>query len=180
MGKKIIITENQLKDIIFECLNEAKSSIAGMKANSVNKFLPISKERSIISEGIDWEVDNDIRGGTIVFSTDINAVQLHDNKFINFLKQKLATIKNRLNATKKIDAVANAHNLVGWTIGHNYDGRYKAKNGKNFGENSLTLDIVGVSDDDLIAIATDICKSFQQECVLLKLISGKVYFINQS
>ena len=49
---------------------------------------------------------------------------------------------------------------------------YKAKNGKNFGENSLTLDIVGVSDDDLISIATDICKSCQQECVLLKLISG--------
>ena len=179
MGKRIYITENQF-NMLFECLTESKSSIGGMRNNSVNKFLPIVKERSIVSEGIDWGVDDDIRGGTIVFSTDINAVQLHDNKFINFLKQKLATIKNRLNATKKIDAVANAHNLVGWTIEHNYDGRYKAKNGKNFGENSLTLDIVGVSDDDLIAIATDICKAFQQECVLLKLISGKVYFINQS
>lgn len=179
MSKKITITESQFKKL-YECLTEAKSSIGGMRNNSVNRFLPITKERSIISEGIDWEVDDDIRGGTIVFSTDVNAVTMHDNRFINAVKQKMATLKNRINATKKVDAVANAHNLVGWTIGHNYDGRYKAKNGKNFGENSLTLDIVGVSDDDLINIATDICKSFSQECVLLKLTSGKVYFINGS
>lgn len=178
MAKKIIITENQFKNIVLDCINEAKSSIAGMKANSVDKFLPISKERSIMSEGIDWEVDSDMRGGTIVFSTDVNAVKLTDNGFINFFKQKLETIKNRFNATKKIDKVANAHNLVGWTIGRNFDGRYKAKNGKNFGENSLTIDIVGVSDNDMISIATDICRSFTQECVLLKLTNGKIYFIN--
>lgn len=178
MAKKIIITENQFKNIISECLNEATSSIGGMKANSVDRFLPISKERSIVSEGIDWEVEDDIRGGTIVFSTDVNAVRLTDNKFLNLLRQKIETIKNRFNATKKIDKVANEHKLVGWTIGNNFNGRYKAKNGKNFGENSLTVDIVGVSDSDMISIATDICKSFMQECVLLKLANGKIYFIN--
>ena len=178
MAKKIFITENQFKNIVLECINEANSSIGGMRANSVNKFLPISKERSIMSEGIDWDVDSDVRGGTIVFSTDVNAVKLNDNEFINFLKQKIETIKNRLNVAKKVDKVANEHNLVGWTIGYNFDGRYRAKNGKNFGENSITVDIVGVSDDDMISIATDICKSFMQECVLLKLTNGKVYFIN--
>ena len=123
MAKKITITENQFKNIIYESLTEATSSIGGMRANSANKFLPISKERSILSEGIEWDVDDDIRGGTIVFSTDVNAVNLTSNKFINLLKQKIETIKNRFNATKKIDKVANSHNLVGWTIGRNYDGR---------------------------------------------------------
>ena len=179
MAKKITITETQFNQLC-KCLTEARSSVGGMRNNSVDRFLPITKERSILSEGIDWEVDEDMRGGTIVFSTDVNAVQLSDNQFINWLKQKVATINNRIGAVKKIDAVANAHNLVAWTIGHNYNGRYKAKNGKTFGENSLTLDIVNAEDKELVSIATDICEAFSQECVLLKLNNGKVYFVDPS
>lgn len=188
MGK-LVINKSDFDNIVKECvdkavkkhicLTEATSSISGMKSNSVNRFLPISKERSILSEGIDWAVDEDLRGGTIVFSTDVNAVKLSENGVLNFVKQKIATLKNRLNATSQIDKIANANNLVGWTIGHNYDGRYAAKNGKNFGENSLTLDIVGVKDDVMVKIAEEICRVFLQECVLLKLTNGKVYFINQ-
>ena len=55
-------------------------------------------------------------------------VELSPNKIKNWLKQKIATISNRLQSTKKIDKIADKHQLIGWTIGHYLDGRYKAKN----------------------------------------------------
>lgn len=115
-----------------------------------------------------------------MFSTDVNAIEKSPNKVINFIKQKFETIINRVKATKMIDKIANAHNLVGWTIGHYFDGRYVAKNGKNFGENSLTIDVVGVKDKVMINIAEEVCRAFEQESVLLKLHSGRILFINPS
>lgn len=132
-----------------------------------------------INEGIDFEPLPNERGGCIVFSTDVNVVQLSPNRVVNFLKQKLRTIVNRLKSTKKIDAIASNNNLVGWTIGHYLDGRYTDKNGKQYGENSLSVEIIGVNFDKLIKIAAELCESFSQESVLVKdYSSGRVLFVN--
>ena len=80
-----------------------------------------------------------------------------------------------------VDKIANKNNLIGWTIGHYLDGRYRAKNGQNYGENSLSLMIVGVNTDGMVKIAEDICKEFQQESVLLKDFStGRILFVDNS
>lgn len=137
---------------------------------------------SMINEGIQFEPSEDKKGGIIVFSTDVNAEKQSENRFINFLKQKMKTISNRLNATKKIDKIAAKNELVGWTIGHYLDGRYTSpKNGKQYGENSLSLEIIGVDFEKLYTIAMEICDSFSQESVLLKdFSSGRVLFVDKS
>lgn len=134
-----------------------------------------------LNEGIDFEPSQNEKGGIITFSTDVNAEKLSDNKIVNFLKQKMTTILNRLNATKKIDKIAAENKLVGWTIGHYLDGRYTAKNGKQYGENSLSVEIIGVDFETLMKIAMELCSSFTQESVLLKdFSSGRVLFVNKN
>jgi len=137
---------------------------------------------SLLNEGIQYEPSENEKGGIIVFSTDVNAEKQSENKIINWLKQKMLTISNRLNATKKIDKIAADNDLVGWTIGHYLDGRYTSpKNGKQYGENSLSVEMVGVTFDQLVKIAMEICASFKQESVLLKdYSSGRVLFVDRS
>ena len=150
----------------------------GWRKNGFPK-IRFDENKTLISEGIDFEPEENERGGIIVFSTDVNAVELDTNKIKNWLKQKLSTIKNRFNATNKIDKIANKHELIGWTIGHYLDGRYKAKNGQNYGENSLSVEIIGIDFIKLIAIAEDICRDFKQESVLVQdFSSGRILFVN--
>lgn len=131
-------------------------------------------------EGVDFSFADTNQGGTIVFSTDVNVDKLSENKIVNWMKQKIATINNRLFYTRKVDDVAQEHNLVGWTIGKGLSGRYTAKNGKAFGENSISVDIVGISHDELLDIATELCRLFQQETVLVKDYSTQqVYLVNK-
>lgn len=137
---------------------------------------------SNLNEGVQFEPSADEKGGMIVFSTDVNAEKQSDNKVINWLKQKMKTIVNRLTATKKIDKIAAANDLVGWTIGYFFSGRYTSpKNGKQYGENSLTVEIIGVNYETLMKIAMEICSSFSQESVLLKdYSSGRVLFVDRT
>ena len=135
-----------------------------------------------LNEGIQFEPSPDEKGGIIVFSTDVNAEKQSDNKIVNWLKQKMMTISNRLNATKKIDKIAADNELVGWTIGHYLDGRYTSpKNGKQYGENSLSVEIIGVNFEQLVKISMELCAAFSQESVLLKdFSSGRVLFVDRS
>ena len=137
---------------------------------------------SSLNEGIQFEPSPDKKGGIIVFSTDVNAEKQSDNKIINWLKQKMITISNRLNATKKIDKIAADNKLVGWTIGHYLDGRYTSpKNGKQYGENSLSVEIIGVDFEQLMKISMELCAAFRQESVLLKdYSSGRVLFVDRT
>lgn len=137
---------------------------------------------SMLNEGIQFEPSADAKGGIIVFSTDVNAEKQSENKIINWLKQKMLTISNRLNATKKIDKIAADNDLVGWTIGHYLDGRYTSpKNGKQYGENSLSVEMIGVTFEQLVKIAMEICAAFKQESVLLKdFSSGRVLFVDRT
>lgn len=175
-----LIQETKRRACEYECLNEAKSWSEGMKKNGFPK-ISFSEEKTLVSEGIDFEPDEDKKGGIIVFSTDVNAVELSPNSLKNWLKKKVATFSNRFNSTKKIDKIADKHQLVGWTIGHYLDGRYKAKNGKKYGENSLSVEVIGIGFEKLLEIAEDICRDFKQESVLLQdFTSGRVLFVNPS
>ena len=68
----------------YECLNEAKSFIDGFKKNPLSEIKRTKENVLYLSEGIDWDVPNEEKGGIIVFSTDVNAVELDKNKFLNF------------------------------------------------------------------------------------------------
>lgn len=140
----------------------------------------VIKSSIAFDEALDWEVGENEKGGIIVFSEEVNAINQSENKLINWLKQKTITAKNKLFYKNKIDAIANAHELVGWTVGRFLDGRYKAKNGKMYGEKSLSVEIIGVSVETLIDIATELAREFAQESVLVKDYSGgRIMFVNR-
>lgn len=168
----------------YEVLNEGNGFADVMRKGfqgigiCYNPDRMIACSEGLVREGIDWQPGKKERGGIIVFSVEVNAVRQHPNKFINRLKQIAMTIANKFNATRKIDRIANDNNLVGWTIGHYLDGRYKAKNGKIYGEDSLSLEMVGINFDKLVKIAEELCRVFSQESVLVKdYSSGRVLFV---
>lgn len=132
-----------------------------------------------VESGIEWEVPDDERGGIIVFSEEVNAVKLSENKLINWIKQKAQTLSNRFSGMTFIDDIAQSHNLVGWTVGNFLKGRYTGRDGNVYSENSLSVEIVGVPDSVLIQIAEELCRKFVQETVLVKEYStNKLLFVN--
>lgn len=141
--------------------------------------ISINEDTIIAKEAIDWEVPDDERGGMIILSRTVNAIPSSNNKVVNWIKQKVKTLNNKIFSNKKIDDISKKHNLVGWTVGHFLDGRYTAKNGTAFGEDSISVELAGVDTDTLIDVATDICNAFDQETVLVKCYNnGKIYFVN--
>ena len=140
----------------------------------------IASNRQELLEAVDWQVGEKEKGGMIIFSTDVNAVQQSENKIVDWIKKKAKTINNRLNYTKKVDKVSQENELIGWTLGKFLNGRYVSqKTQKPFGENSLSLELVGITSDALLNIATQICKDFDQETVLVKdYNTGNIYFVN--
>lgn len=157
---------------------------SGQKGRNLSKCIHYREDKEIASsntytEGIQFEPDDREKGGIIIFSTEVNAKELSTNAVANWIKQKLSSLSNRINRFRKIDRIGKKHDLVGWTVGKYLSGRYTAKNGKAFGEDSLSLEIIGVDSDTLFKIAEDVCKEFNQEAVLVKDYStGRILFID--
>jgi hypothetical protein len=126
------------------------------------------KGESVLLEDNDKETFSD-KGGIISFSTDVNAVQSSKNKVLNFIKNKVATYKNRFMKNAKIYKVLNRHSeIYGVTIGNFVKGRYKDKDGNFYNEKSLSIEIIGITTEVLDAVAKDLTKEFTQESVLVK------------
>ena len=120
-----------------------------------------------ILESIDFEFDK--KGGVIVFSTDVNAVDISNNKLLNRLKKVVQSMLNRAFVGKKIGKVMDKHDEVyGFTIGKFVTGRYKAEDGSIYDEKSTSVEIIGIDSDTLLKVAEDIAAEFDQETVLVK------------
>ena len=129
----------------------------------------MASSNNIIDEAIDLKFGDRSKGGIILFSLEVNANEQSKNKLIDFLKKKFKTFKNKLAYRSKIDKIAQKHDLVGWTIGKYLDGRYFSKEtNKQYSEDSLSLEIIGIRPEEMIEIAEELCKEFDQESVLLK------------
>lgn len=116
-------------------------------------------------EGADFEP---APSGIIVFSTAVNAEKACEDRFVGKINEKMTAIGNLLNATRNNRQVAAAGSLVGWTMGHYLHGRYTAPNGKQYGEKSWSVEIVGGDAETLVEIAMQLCESFPRESVLVK------------
>lgn len=118
------------------------------------KVIKIDKDKiiasNIISEGIEFQPAENEQGGMIIFSTEVNAVELIQK-----------------------------YELIGWTVGKFLSGRYTDRTGKVYDENSLSVEVVGINSETLINLAEDICRDFEQETVLVKdYNSQKILFVN--
>jgi hypothetical protein len=167
--------------------NEIYDKIINENAYSASKYLYKAIrinpnkiiDKSIINEAIEFEPAENEQGGMIIFSTEVNAIELSKNKFINWIKQKVETIKNKFKSYDKIDTLAKKYDLVGWTVGKFLNGRYTGRDGKIYDENSLSVEVVGIDSTTLINIAEDICREFNQESVLVKNYNTKkILFVN--
>jgi hypothetical protein len=180
-------------------MNEIRKFIEIIKnIGNTNKEMPSSLMESFQMNGFSITKDNDPtaktvfigdelneatieefqdNGGIIVFSTEINAVKSSDNIIINFIKNKLESIKNVFN--KKINKVISKHeNVYGITIGNFVKGRYKAGNEQIYDEKSLSIEIIGIDSETLNNVADDIRKEFNQEAVLVKNYNtNKIYLL---
>jgi len=127
------------------------------------------------------------RGGIIVFSTDVNAVNLDKNRLKNKIKQILATLGQRLNTGKISHKVVNKFNkyndtdeyIGAYSIGNAFKGRYMGEDGEQYDERSTTIEIGGLSSKGLLRLAEMLARTFHQETVLVKDLNNlKIYLAN--
>lgn len=134
-------------------------------------------------EGIDFELDNS--GGVIIFSTDLNSTlgkaETFGEKVKFFFGSKLKTFFNRLNVDDRVKKILlDKYKQPGYTVGKNFRGAYKSKNGLTFNEKSFTIDLAGVDSDLLVLVASEICREFKQEAVMVRDFNkNKVLFVNE-
>jgi hypothetical protein len=134
-------------------------------------------------EAVDFELDNS--GGVIIFSTDLNSTlgkaETFGEKVKFFFGSKLKTFFNRLNVDDRIKKILlDKYKQPGYTVGKNFRGAYKSKNGLTFNEKSFTIDLAGIDSDLLVLVASEICKEFKQETVMVRDFNrNKVLFVNQ-
>lgn len=144
-----------------------------------------NREAFILDEGIHGEQYglSDYRGGIIVFSTDVNAVELDSNKLLNKVKQILMTIGQRINTSKMSHKTItdfnnkNGEYIGAYTLGHAFKGHYVGDNGEQFSERSTTLEINGLSSQGLLILAEMLCRTFHQETVLVKDFNSMKFYL---
>ena len=101
------------------------------------------------------------------------------NKLVNWIKQKFNTVKNRITADSKINKVAADSDLAGWTVTKGLHGRYRDRNtGELFDENSISIELIGITNDVLLDFSEKLCKEFNQQSVLVKSYnSNDIWFV---
>lgn len=181
--------ENFVNENISLFLSENGFEILNLyDAENINNFSSSLKLNSVLPkhlyEDVQYVFDNP--GGIIIFSTDLNATlgkaETFKDKVKYFFTSKWKTFLNRLKANKRLnDLLLNKFELGGFTVGNSFKGSYKAKNGLQFNENSYTVEIAGVDSETLKLIASELCREFKQETVLVRDFNEtpmKVYLVN--
>ena len=102
-----------------------------------------------IKDKTDREVPADMRGGIIVFPKEAD-VRLSD-----------------------MERIVPGHDPLCWTIGKYFSGRYTDINGLLYSEDSVSVEIIGLSDDALTEAAEELLKEFILESILIKSYFGR-------
>ena len=119
-------------------------------------------------------------GGAIVFSTDVNSIELSRCGFKNWLVQKYKTLTNRFKSRKTLDILRRKNDISAWSVGRGFRGIYTGKNGRIFDENSIVINIVGQKFRKVVKVAKEICEESNQECVMVRdYETNQVYFIDK-
>lgn len=172
-----IIHENNFSIRNLYDVENVKGLIGSFKLNSV--------VTNTLFENYSFFLDEP--GGVIIFSTELNstlgsAVRLRD-KVRFFFESKFKSFLNSLNTTKRLkEILLKKFQLVGYTVGKSYVGAYTGANDLTFNEKSYTIDVSGVDSKTLLLIATEICREFKQETVLVKDFNKeaprRIYFVD--
>ena len=115
------------------------------------------------------------RGAYNGFGYLAHSIRYDENRVICSSNNILAEVdsRNRLGGiivlSANINDISKCNDIFAWTVGKYLHGRYKAKDGTVFDENSISVELLNVSVDTIISFAEELCKEFSQETVLVKL-----------
>jgi hypothetical protein len=123
----------------------------------------------------------DYRGGILIFSIDVNSLELSSDFLIKlakkklktnsnrfFIKSKLGIIVTRFNTLDKKNGSGNIDDYIGaFSIGNFFSGSYNGDNSKVFNENSISFEVNGISSKGLIYLAEEIANELNQETLLV-------------
>ena len=115
------------------------------------------------------------RGAYNGFGYLAHSIRYDENRVICSSNNILAEVdsRNRLGGiivlSANINDISKCNDIFAWTVGKYLHGRYKAKDGTIFDENSISVELLNVSIDTIISFAEELCKEFSQETVLVKL-----------
>jgi hypothetical protein len=135
-----------------------------------------------LDEAVDIELDDS--SGLITFSTDLNFTLVEAETFIDkvkfFFDSNWKAFLNRQNVRGRLNKILVDKNIQSeYTLSRNLFSAHKSKHGITLYKKSYTMTIESVDSDVLIIIATEICKEFKQETVMVRDFNkNKVYFIN--
>ena len=135
-----------------------------------------------LDEAVDIELDDS--SGLITFSTDLNFTLVEAETFIDkvkfFFDSNWKAFLNRQNVKGRLKNILVDNNLQSeYTLSRNLFSANKSKHGITLYKKSYTMTIESVDSDVLILIATEICKEFKQETVIVRDFNkNKVFFIN--
>ena len=148
---------------MIKLISGGGSSYANALANNQNKIsVDVCKEKCLyvisniaeirdLHESIDDRIVKDEyakymfngdKGGTIVFSTDVNSTTFSSNAIKNWLVQKFKTFLNRFTVKSFLNRLRLRENIKAWTIGQYFIGTYTGSDGKTYNEQSYALNIV--------------------------------------
>ena len=135
-----------------------------------------------LDEAVGIELDDS--SGLITFSTDLNFTLVKAETFIDkvklFFDSNWKAFLNRQNVKGRLKNILVDNNIQSeYTLSRNLFSAHKSKNGITLYKKSYTMTIEGVDSDVLILIATEICKEFKQETVMVRDFNKNiVYFTN--
>lgn len=138
---------------------------------------------NILREAITYEFKK--RGGMVIFSVDVNAIidkRGFTNKIKGFFKGKVETLINRLKKHKKLaKLLLGFEKVTSYSVGNLFRGKYfDRENEKTYNEKSLSVEIIGIPFEILIAIAEAIAREFSQKEVLVKdYNSGRIMLVDK-
>lgn len=166
---------------LFEC----RGAYNVDRYNAKNLYESIYVDEVIYSEKhVNEDMDSipqEMHGGIITFSTAMNSTELTRDGLINHLKRKMTSLKNQFQCKfEKIDETAGKFELACWAIAKGLHCRYKdRKTGTSFDENSISVELVGISNDTLLNFAKELCIEFEQQTALVKASSTLDIWLSQ-
>lgn len=152
-----------------------------------NVYYNIFNRRKLNESTVKTYIEEE-KGGMIIFSPVVNQIidkKYKDKKKGLFIKLKKwfdknkKTKKNNIFKEKALDKIIDIKGDIGFTAGYLFKGRYADKKKNVFDEKSLSVEIIGLSKNELIGLTEKIANDFQQDTMLVKSYSdNKISLVN--
>ena len=137
----------------------------------------INKDCFVLDEDVHGEKNgmNNLRGGLVVFSTDVNVIYMNDDQLIDIIKQLVVRFNDSINRNENKSiyllmrkTTKQQEKIEAFSIGCHFKGKYVGDKGEKYNDKSLSVEVNGISCRNLLSFAEMVAQEFMQETVLVK------------